>query len=103
MSNAKSPKASVATDSLSLSDLPLLPPCAQALRGGCTLVAFLIPLKLALAYIVLVPTILGWILSRSWRFGLLKGTSEEKKILVPLAFLLLSTLCSAITGIDPLA
>jgi hypothetical protein len=101
MSNAKSQKASTASDSLSLSDLPPLPPCAQALRSCCTLVAFLIPLKLAFTYIVLVPTILGWLLSRSWRFGLLKGTAEEKKILVPLAFLLLSTLCSAITGIDP--
>lgn len=81
--------------------MPPIPPCANALRTGCTLVAFLIPLKLALAYIILVPTILGWILSRSWRFGVLKGTAQEKVILVPLAFLLLSTLCSAITGIDP--
>lgn len=80
----------------------LTPPCANALRLGCILVALLVPLKLALTYIVLVPLILCWLLSSSWRFGFLSGSTRERAILAPLAFLLLSTTLSAVTGIDPL-
>jgi len=78
------------------------PPCANALRLACILVALLTPLKLALTYIVLIPLILGWMVSSSRRFGVLSGPSGERAILVPLAFLLLSTTLSAVTGIDPL-
>ena len=80
----------------------LAPPCANALRLACILVAILIPLKLALTYIVLVPLILLWVASSAWRYGVLSGSPRERAILVPLAFLLLSTTLSAITGIDPL-
>ena len=78
------------------------PPCAKALRLGCILVALLIPLKLSLTYTILIPLILGWGFSSSWRYGLLTGGLSERTITVPLAFLLLSTTLSAITGIDPL-
>ena len=80
----------------------LAPPCANALRLACMLVAILIPLKLAFTYIVLVPLILLWAASSAWRYGVLSGSPRERAILVPLAFLLLSITLSAITGIDPL-
>jgi hypothetical protein len=79
----------------------LPPPCAKLLRLACILVAFLIPLKLSLTYIVLIPLILLWAISSSWRYGVLAGTAGERAITVPLAFLLLSTSLSVITGIDP--
>jgi hypothetical protein len=76
------------------------PPCAKALRLGCILVALLIPLKLSLTYIVLIPLVIGWLLSSSWRYGFLRGCQLERSITVPVAFLLLSTTLSAVTGID---
>jgi hypothetical protein len=79
----------------------LPPPCANALRLGCILVAFLIPLKLSLTYIVLIPLIIGWAVSSSWRYGMVSGSQTERAITVPVAFLLLSTTLSAVTGIDP--
>jgi hypothetical protein len=66
------------------------------------LVAFLIPLKLSLTYVILVPLILVWLASSSWRYGVFSSSAQERAITVPLAFLLLSTTLSAITGIDPL-
>ena len=77
------------------------PPCAQALRLGCILVAFLIPLKLLLAYIVLIPIILVWAISSSWRCGVIMGSPAERSVTVPLVFLLLSISLSAVSGIDP--
>lgn len=77
------------------------PPCAQALQFGCILVALLIPLKLSLTYIVLIPLILLWAASSSWRYGVLMGTPAERSVTVPLAFLLLSTTLSTFTGINP--
>lgn len=75
-------------------------PCSSTLKAGCILGAFLVPLKLSLAYVVLVPTILGWLISTSWRSGLLTGSARERAITVPLAFFLLTTTLSAILGID---
>ena len=78
------------------------PPCARALQVGCVLVALLTPLKLALTYIVLLPLIILWAVSSSWRYGVLLGSPIERSVAVPLAFLLLSTTLSALIGIDPL-
>lgn len=66
------------------------------------MVAFLIPLKLALTYIILLPLIALWALSSSWRYGVLVGSPLERSVTVPLVFLLLSTALSAVIGIDPL-
>lgn len=79
-----------------------VPPCSRALRAGCILVALLIPLKLSLTYLVLLPLIIVWALSSSWRYGVLLGSPVERSVTVPLAFLLLSTCLSAFIGIDPL-
>lgn len=58
---------------------------------GCPLAAFLIPLKLSLAYIILVPLILIWLVSAFVNPHTLKLTSDERRILVPLGlFFLLS-------------
>lgn len=78
------------------------PPCAKALKLGCILVALCIPLKLSLTYIILIPLILLWALSSSWRYGVLLGSRLERSITVPLAFLMLSTSLSALIGLDPL-
>ena len=77
------------------------PPCARALRLGCIVVALLVPIKLSFTYIVLIPLIILWAASSAWRYGVLVGTPAEKSLTVPLAFLLLSTTLSAVTGIDP--
>lgn len=66
------------------------------------MVALLVPLKLSLTYIFLLPLIVLWALSSSWRYGILLGSPVERSITVPLAFLLLSTLLSATIGLDPL-
>jgi hypothetical protein len=78
------------------------PPCAKALKLGCIIVALLVPLKLSLTYIILLPLIILWALSSSWRYGVLIGTPIERSVTVPLAFLLLSTSLSALIGLDPL-
>lgn len=78
------------------------PPCARALKLGCIIVALFIPLKLSLTYIILIPLIILWTLSSSWRYGVLFGSRLERSVTVPLAFLMLSTCLSALIGLDPL-
>jgi len=96
MSNSSSSEREEKSSQLSAA----APPCAPALRIGCILVAFLVPIKLSFTYIILIPLILIWAASSSWRYGVLMGTPSEKSVTVPLAFLLLSTTLSAVTGID---
>ena len=67
---------------------------------GCPLAAFLIPLKLSLAYIILVPLIVIWLVSAFVNPHTLKLTSDERRILVPLGLLFLTITCSSILGIS---
>jgi hypothetical protein len=73
----------------------------KGLRGGTSVVAFLLPIKLSLAYIALSPLIVIW----AWtnRFSLLRANIPERsrQIAAPLfAFILLCVL-SATVGISP--
>jgi len=69
---------------------------------GCPLAAFLVPLKLSLAYIVLSPLIVLSLLS--WRINphAYRLPIQERRVLVPLIFFLLMCTLSVIVGVAPL-
>lgn len=71
------------------------------LQHGCTLVAFLSPLKLAFTHVVLVPLILLWLYTE--RPFLIKASLPKNaaRIAAPLAFFLLAVTVSSATGLSP--
>ncbi len=72
------------------------------LRTGCVVVASLIPLKLSLTYVALVPLILFWALEEGKNFKLSSLPLSEKRVIVPLVFFLSSVTLSSLVGINPL-
>jgi O-antigen ligase len=72
------------------------------LRAGCVLIAFLIPLKLSLTYIALIPLILLWAFTERKSFNLSSLPLDEKRVIVPLVFFLSSVALSSLFGINPL-
>ncbi len=72
------------------------------LRVGCLIVALLIPLKLSLTYIALIPLIIFWIFTEGKNFKLKDLPLNEKRVIVPLVFFLFSVALSSFLGIDPL-
>jgi len=77
----------------------------RLLHHGCVVVAFLVPLKLSLTYIVLVPLILTWLLTRAQssdlfkQFSFFRGT-EFGPIVASLLLFGASLCVSAALGID---
>lgn len=85
------------------------PLCAQTasntraeslLRRGCEAVAFLVPLKLSLAYIALIPLILFWAYHTRGKVFREKLPLKMCQILTPLLFFLLSVAISSIAGLS---
>lgn len=77
------------------------------LRYGATLSAFLIPLKLSLTYITLIPTLLFWFFAVGPRnillqLGAPRSTEFRRAILLPLIFFLVVVLTHAGLGVEPL-
>lgn len=75
----------------------------RILTRGCRLAAFLIPLKLSLAYCVLIPLILlyGFSLYKQG-VSTLQASRPLQTLVAPLCFFLLAVTISAVTGISPL-
>lgn len=71
------------------------------LRTGCVVVASLIPLRLSLTYIALIPLILFWAFEEGKNFKLYSLPLEERRVLVPLVFFLASVALSSLVGIAP--
>lgn len=70
------------------------------LKRGCEVVAFLVPLKLSLAYIALIPLILFWAYHTRRRAQYQEIPYEAREILTPLLFFLLSIGISSIAGLS---
>lgn len=84
---------------------PIGSPDGQRLQHGCTLVAFLLPIKLSLTYIVLIPLILYWIatsLRNSTRSLQRRITlsNAARSIAAPLCAFLLVAIVSSGAGIS---
>ncbi len=73
----------------------------KILKSGTSVVAFLLPLKLSLAYIALSPMIVLWAWSN--RFSLLKATIPERARQIAAPLIVFFALCalSATVGISP--
>jgi len=72
------------------------------LERGCLLVAFLIPLKLSLSYIALIPLILLWIWREGRSLKLRDLSPSEKLVVIPALFFMTSVALSALLGINPI-
>lgn len=78
----------------------------RILTSGCTLVAFLLPIKLSLTYIVLIPLLLYWGYAGRLnhaghpKFSLLKKTEALNFIAAPLAAFMLAAILSGAVGIS---
>lgn len=99
-SQSSSEERAICEDDLRLSRVPA--PARSFVRAGCGLVAFCIPLKLALTYIALAPLIVLWGLMQWKRPTRLLLTKQESSVLAPLAFLIVAITFGAIVGIDPI-
>jgi hypothetical protein len=67
---------------------------------GCTLVAFLLPLKLSLTYIALIPLILAWVYIERGALIKLLASPASKTITAPLCFFLLMATISTASGLS---
>ena len=72
------------------------------LRRGCIIVAFLVPLKLSLTYLGLIPLILLWLVTFRKTLQSTLSSPEIKNILFPLLCFLVIASSSALTGLNPL-
>jgi hypothetical protein len=72
----------------------------RILTGGCTLVAFLLPLKLSLTYIVLIPLLLLWGYTNRFQFASFKPSKTASLITAPLCAFILTALLSGAVGIS---
>ena len=72
------------------------------LRQGCVLTAFLIPLKLSLTYISLIPLILLWLYTYRYSLKGILLSSEYKTVGIPIAIFLTVATISTFTGLRPL-
>jgi hypothetical protein len=74
---------------------------AKILRRGCSLVAFLLPLKLSLTYIALIPLILYW--GYGHRFGLVtpRLPNSARAVAAPLCLFLALAVLSSAVGVSP--
>lgn len=87
--------------SLEASEQPSAPtPASTIFSIGCPLAAFLIPLKLSLAYAVLAPLIALWIVSLFTRRPSHLLAYQERSILIPLFLFFLSCIISSFVGIN---
>jgi hypothetical protein len=80
--------------------LPAVEPAAarSIFTFGCPLAAFLVPLKLPLAYSVLAPMVALWGISIAVTPGARALEQREKRVLVPLALFLCACAVSLLTG-----
>jgi hypothetical protein len=79
----------------------------KILTLGATISAFLIPIKLSLTYIALIPTLLFWLYAVGPRTILRKITSHEASdfrnaTLIPLGFFLITVIVHSGLGVSPL-
>ena len=74
---------------------------SQILRKGCALVAFLLPVKLSLTYIVLVPLILYWGYSHRFRLANLSLPPSIQRVAAPLGIFLALAVLSSAVGVSP--
>jgi hypothetical protein len=72
------------------------------LEKGCLVVAFLVPLKLSLSYIALIPLILLWFWRERRSIKLQKFSPSEKLVAIPALFFMTSVALSALIGINPI-
>ncbi len=75
-------------------------PKATIFSVGCPLAAFLMPLKLSLAYAVLAPLIVLWLVSAVTASHRAALTSQERRVLVPVAFFLVTCALSLCVGVS---
>lgn len=98
--------------SLTSSDQPTSNPTSlsrteKILALGATVSAFLIPIKLSLTYITLIPTLLFWIFAIGPRAVIRQITSEEgsqfrNAIMIPLGFFFITVAIHSGLGVNPL-
>lgn len=103
------------TAASALAPITLASPIERILRQGCTLVAFVLPIRLSITYLVLVPLLLLWwatvlgswfsvpttrLLGRAARAAR-PIRAADRGILAPLLFFLLSVVISAALGVNP--
>lgn len=69
---------------------------------GCPLAAFLVPLKLPLAYAVLAPLIVLWAISLITKPQSCSLTQRERQVLAPLLLFFLACAVSLVIGISPI-
>ena len=75
---------------------------ARNLTVGCTIVAALLPIKLSLTYIALIPLLLGWLYFDRGAIQRLAKNPRCSEIGSPLIFFLLIASISSIAGVSPL-
>jgi len=73
---------------------------ARLLQVGCSLVAFLLPIKLSLTYIVLTPLILLWAYINKSRLIALTPPPQAKAIAAPMCAFLLVAVLSGTVGVS---
>ncbi len=73
---------------------------SQYIPRGCTLVAFLLPLKLSLTYMALIPLIVAWLYIERDTLVKLIVSPASRTITAPLCFFLLVATISAVSGLS---